>query len=435
MKRIVGIVALAAVATSVTFAELKTSLNVRMGGSVVSHKMMDDSDKNTTKLMDIGSSDFGGDGFTFKASNEYAGVTLNYAPSLQTKESGDNQGKGFWANGNGVELSAWLQPTEWLKFQIGAHKDGIFTAEQMKKDTDDTSWSGAGKYAFLHKPGVITQKSTGYFIDSLVDVGNGGQAYLFADFSFQDVGPGKLTIRPTFVSTGQDFLQKKDKKGSDVAMNTAPGLLALYKIDDLITVNLDFQMPTNKDIAAGLFVSPSVLPDLQLMVGGTFSTNLSSTEDNLGYITKDSTPITITRDTTYFAVDLRARYVAGDFHIANAFNLTGASEDKAVDQKNGSKATGNMEIWDALFLTYKLNDSWTVTGNVQIDAVTGVTNTKGKDATILDLYVTPGIMYTVGKGATITCGVHVNFLDLADGMDDKSNSTTISVPFLFRVKM
>ncbi|MDE6350032.1 MAG: hypothetical protein K2K67_03380 [Treponemataceae bacterium] len=430
MKKIISVAAVAAVAVSATFADLKSSLNVRMGGSIVTNTRYDDSDKNTLKVMDLGSSDFGADGLTFKLSNDYAGVTLNYGASLQTKESGTNQAKSFWSSGNGIELSAWLKPTEWLKFQVGAHKDGIFTAEQVKKDTDDTSWSGAGKYAFLHKPGVITTASTGYFLDSLVDVGNGGQAYLYVDFSFADVGPGTLTFRPTFVSTGVDFLQEKDKETNAAVMKTAPGLLAMYQIADVVKVNVDFQMPTTKDIAFGIYGSPLGLLDgnLQLMAGFTFSTNTSDTTDNLGYTG-------ITRDTSYFAGDLRVRYVAGNFHIANAFNFTGASEDKAVVQKNGSKKTGNAEIWDAVFLTYKLNDNWTITGNVQLDALTGVQGSPDDDASVLDLYVTPGIMYTVGKGATITCGLHLNFLDIADGMDDKSGTTTISVPFVFRVKM
>ena len=425
MKKIVSAVALAAVAAGLATAELNSSLNVRMGGSVFTKTMADAGD--TAKVFDLGSSDFGGDSITFKASNDYAGATLNYSATLQTKEDGSNIAKNYWSKGNGVELSAWLKPADFLKFQIGAHKDGIWTAEQCKKDTDDTSWSGAGKYAFLYKPGVATKNSTGYFLDSMTDVLNGGQAYLYADFSLME---GALSIRPTFVSTGVDFLQKKDKKSDEAVMKTAPGAVVTFK-NDAIKLNVDFQMPTNKDIAAGVYVSPLGLLDnaLQLMVGGTVSTNTSDATDNLGYISKDSTPVTVARDTTFFAVDLRVRYVAGDFHIANAFNFTGASEDDVVTNWNGSKATGDMHIWDAIFLTYKLNDNWTVTGDVQIDVITG---SGADDDAYLDLYVTPGVMYTCGKGATITAGLH---FDVADLSDNTAKTTTISVPFVFRVKM
>ncbi|MDE6706177.1 MAG: DUF2490 domain-containing protein [Treponemataceae bacterium] len=438
MKKIISVAAVAAVAVSAMFADVKTSAQVRMGGNVVKNTRYDDSDKNRTKVLDLGSDDFGADSLKFTLSNDYAGITLNWGPSLQTKESGTNQSTIFFldtGNGKGIEINAWLKPTDWLKFQVGASKDGIFTAEQVKKDTDDTSWSGAGKYAFLHKPGVMTQASSGYFLDSLVDVGNGGQAYLYADFSFADVGPGTLTFRPTLVSTGEDFLKKKDRKDYNAAMGTAPGLLAMYQVKDVVKVNVDFQMPTTKDIAFGIYGSPLGLLDgnLQLMAGFTFSTNTISAEDASHY--KYTTLKNFKVDTSYFAGDLRVRYVAGNFHIANAFNFTGASEDKAVVQKNGSKKTGNSEIWDAVFLTYKLNDNWTITGNVQLDAILGVQGSPDDDASVLDLYVTPGIMYTVGKGATITAGVHLNFLDVADGMDDKSGSTIISVPFVFRVKM
>mgnify|MGYP006916138348 CR=1 FL=1 len=420
MKKIVSAVALAAVAAGLATAELNSSLNVRMGGSVFTKKMADAGD--TTNVLDLGSSDFGCDGLSFKASNDYAGVTLNWGASLQDKQKGGNQATTFWTNnGKGIELSAWLKPADFLKFQIGAHKDGIWTAEQCKKDTDDTSWSGAGKYAFLYKPGVQSKNnSTGYFLDAMTDVLNGGQAYLYADFSLME---GALSIRPTFVSTGVDFLQKKDKESDEAVMKTAPGAVVTFK-NDAIKLNVDFQMPTNKDIAAGVYVSPLGLLDnaLQLMVGGTFSTNTSSATDNLGYTG-------VARDTTFFAVDLRVRYVAGDFHIANAFNFTGASEDDVVVQGSGSAKTGDMHIWDAIFLTYKLNDNWTVTGDVQIDVITG---SGADDDAYLDLYVTPGVMYTCGKGATITAGLH---FDVADLSDNTAKTTTISVPFVFRVKM
>ncbi|MCR4823109.1 MAG: hypothetical protein K5873_09595 [Treponema sp.] len=422
MKKIVSAVALAAVAASFATAELNSSLNVRMGGSLLTKTMADAGD--TMSVLDLGSSDFGGDSITFKASNDYAGVTLNYSVTLQSKETGQNQAKLFWSKGNGAELSAWLKPTDNVKLQVGAHKDGIWTAEQCKKDTDATSWSGAGKYAFLLKPGVSTVVSTGYFLDALTDVGNGGQAYLFADFGLMD---GALTVRPTFVSTGVDWLQATDKASDDAVMKTAPGVLVAYK-NDAVKFNIDFQMPTNKDIAAGIYVSPLGLMDgaLTAMIGGTFSTNLSDAADNLGYKTSD---LTITRDTSYYAFDLRLRYAADAFHIANCFNFTGASEDKSVVQKNGSTVTGNMEIWDAVFLTYQLNDKWTVTGDLQIDAVTGV---GADDDTYLDLYVTPGLMYTCGSGATITGGIHFNILDASDVA---GKTTKVAVPFVLRVKM
>ena len=418
MKKIVSAVALAAVAAGFATAELKSSLNVRMGGSVFTKTKADAGD--TTNVMDLGSGDFGGDSLSFKASNDYAGVTFTWGPSLQDKQKGGNQATTFWANNaKGTELSAWLKPADWLKFQVGAHKDGIWTAEQVKKDTDDTSWSGAGKYAFLYKPGVLSTKSTGFFLDSMTDVLNGGQTYLFADFSFLE---GQLSIRPTFVNTGVDFLQKKDKDSEDAVMKTAPGAVVTFQ-NDAVKVNLDFQMPTNKDIAFGIYGSPLGLLDgaLQAMLGFTLSTNTSDATDNLGYTN-------IARDTTFYAVDLRLRYVAGDFHIANAFNFTGATEDASIaNNTDPSKVTrtGDAHIWDAIFLTYKLSDKWTVTGDVQIDVFTG-------DDTLTDLYITPGLMYTCGKGATITGGVHVKVADLSD-VDAKT--TTIAVPFVFRVKM
>ncbi|MBQ8679012.1 MAG: hypothetical protein IJ530_04540 [Treponema sp.] len=434
MKKIVSAVALAAVAAGLATADVKTSLNVRLGSNVFDKTVAGDkSGKDDT--LTIGDMDAvtGTDALTFKASNDYAGVTLNYNPKLSTTT--DNSAKNFWASGNGVELTGYLNPADWLQLKVGAHKDGIFYAEQVKKDTDDTNWSAAGKYAFLNKLGIQTKASTGYYLDSMTDVQNGGQLFGLADFK-AGVGGGNLLVRLTAVDAydnttskaAVDWLQDTSKAADDAKMYVVPGAMVAFK-NDAVNVNLDFQMPTNKDIAFGIYASPLGLLDGALtgVLGFTFSTNTSDTTDNLGWSG-------ITRDTSFYAVDFRVRYVAGDFHIANAFNFTGSSEDDAVKPANSlSGKTGDLNIWDAIFLTYKLNDNWTITGDVQVNATTGV---GANDDTYLDLYVTPGVMYTAGKGATITTGLYMAFKDVTDSAEGTlDKSTEIALPVIFRVKL
>ena len=513
MKKIVSAVAIAAVVASMATAEVKTSINARLGSNLVQKTSKGEKSgaSDSTKLMDLDGVTTT-DAFTFKASNDFAGITLNYNPSLNGNTA--NTAKNFWANGNGVEYTAFVNPADWLQLKFGAHKDGIFYAEQVKKDTDDTAWSAAGKYAFLNKPGIVTKNSTGYFLDSLTDIANGGQLFGLLDFKASDIGGGNLLVRLTAVNTydgvnttststttysvygfgdgttdakkdtyytldkgtytavtageklnkettyytasktttktavGEyNWFQKKDSSSDDAYMNAAPGLMVAWK-NEAVNVNLDFQMPTSKDIAAGLYVSPLGLADnaLQLMVGGTISKNLSNEDDQLGLYgsftgTDSDGNKTYAAGALFYGVDLRLRYVAGDFHIANAFNLTGATEEGLVKPAGSlSGQTGDMNIWDAIFATYKLNDNVTITGNVQVNATTGVYN-KNKDAndkTWLDLYVTPGVMYTVGKGATITAGLHMSFADLT-GVDSDaaalSTKTTIAVPVITRIKL
>ena len=488
MKKIVSAVALAAVAAGFATAEIKTSINARLGTTLVQKTSKGEKDKatDTTTIGDLDGVTTT-DAFTFKATGDVAGITLNYNPSIK---SSDNVGKDFWKNGNGVEFTGYLNPAEWLQLKFGAHKDGITYAEQAKKDTDDTNWSAAGKYAFLNKPGIVTKNSTGYFIDSLTDIANGGQLFGLADFKFADVGGGNLLLRVTGVDTydtvnttttttytvtdtavtgtvteetvtgtvtakkvetrsvkGQyNWIQKKDAKGDDPVMYVAPGAMIAWK-NDVINVNVDFQMPTSKDIAAGVFVSPLGLADnaLQLTVGATFSKNLSDETDQLGlYGTttgKDSDgKKTYAAGALFYGIDLRVRYVAGDFHIANAFNFTGATEEGLVKPAGSlSGQTGDFNIWDAIFATYKLNDKITITGDVQVNATTGAyINKNNNDTTWLDLYVTPGVMYTVGKGATITAGLHIAVADLTGNDSDckkLSTKTTVAVPIITRIKL
>lgn len=199
----------------------------------------------------------GNDALTFKASNEYAGVTLNYNPMSTVKANDD-----LWKNGNGVEYTAFVNPTPWLQLKLGAHKDGIFYAEQAKNDTDNSNWGSAGRYAFLYKLGVITKNSSGYALDDMTSYQIGATPFLFADFKFDNVGPGNLLLRASFASTGIEWLVTGGFH--DKSVKTAPGLMVAYKIKDLIDVNLDAQMVTNNDLAAGLYVSP-------LMVKGSSS--------------------------------------------------------------------------------------------------------------------------------------------------------------------
>ena len=489
MKKIVSAVALAAVAASLATAEVKTSINARLGTTLF-QKTTAGEKSGATDSTTIGDLDgvTSADAFTFKASGDVAGITLNYNPNIK---SSANVGKDFWVNGNGVEFTGYLNPTDWLQLKFGAHKDGITYAEQVKKDTDDTNWAAAGKFAFLNKLGIVTKNSTGYFIDSLTDIANGGQLFGLMDFKFSDVGGGNLLVRVTGVDTydtatstiyvttnanakedgsGDDktyttkvsvpngqynWFQKKDASADDPVMYVAPGAMIAWK-NDAVNVNVDFQMPTSKDIALAAFVSPLGLADgaLQLVVGGTFAKNLSDETDKLGLygsVTGKKQGATATKqETTYaagaafYGIDLRVRYVAGDFHIANAFNFTGATEEGLVKPAASlSGKAGDFNIWDGIFLTYKLNDAITITGDVQLNATVGDNSTKNADKeyvdmTWLDLYVTPGIMYTIGKGATITTGLHISVADLTGNDSDAATlgtKTTFAIPVITRIKL
>ena len=428
MKKIITAAAIAAMAASFAAAEVKTSINFRMGTNAFNNPDVSSDKVTYGDLGDI----TGTDAFTFKASNDYAGITLNYNPlsarsneDKGTTRDGSNA-KTFWSNGNGVEYTGYMRPAEWLELKGGVHKDGIFYAEQVKKDTDDTNWSAAGKYAFLYKLGATTKNSTGYFMDDMTSYQNGGTPFFWADFKF-DVGGGDFLVRPIVADTGKNWLLTG---GYNNKWAATPGLVVAWNKKDLLNINLDVQSISNNDIAAGLYASPVVLDGLQLTIGGTFSTILDDDKDAVGYKTADGDGV------TFFAFDLRARYVAGDFHISNVFNYTGASEDKAVKQaaSTATARTADSNIWDSLFLTYKLNDKITLTGNVQVQVALNAVAGTDDDATFVDLAVTPGVMYTVGKGAAITAGLYTTFNDLTEAVDD-GRTIGVALPVLFRIKL
>ena len=413
MKKIVSAVALAAVAAGFATADVKTSINFRRGTNVFNNPNVSKSTVQYGQLGDI----TGTDAFTFKASNEYAGITLNVNPTSK------DTGKTLWSAGNGVEYTGYMNLADWLQLKGGVHKDGIFYAEQVKKDTDDTNWSAAGKYAFLYKYGVTTKNSTAYAVDDLTSYQIGGTPFAFADFKF-GVGGGNLLIRGAIANTGKNWLLTGGYENKTMA---TPGLMVAFK-NDVINVNVDVQSISNNDLAAGVFVSPLGLADnaLQLTAGFSLSTVFDGEKSAVGSVKDNKDGV------TFYAIDLGVRYVAGDFHIANRFNFTGATEEGYVKQgaSTASARTGDANIWDSLFLTFKLNDNWTITGNVQAQVAT---KAAGDDA-VIDLSVTPGVMYTVGKGATITAGLYTSIGDVTGKVADDA-VIGIALPVIFRIKL
>lgn len=419
MKKIIGTLLVGAMIGGMSFAELNSSLNVRAGGYIISKPDMSEDAITVGDLDGV----TGTDAFTFKANNEYAGVTLNYNPKLAQPSDG-NAAKSFWSAGNGVELTGYVKPASWLKLQIGAHKDGIFFAEQCKKDWDDTNWSAAGKYAGLYKLGAITKNSTAYFIDSLTDFQNGGQQYGMADMTFGDVGPGTLGIRLTAVDcTGNNWITKKATDDDpDATISVMPGAMLSYTVKDTIKVNFDFQMPTNNDIAFGIFASPLMVKNLSATVGFSLSSVLDKDKTSKG-----------TADVVFSAFDLRVRYAMEKISISNSLNVTFGSEDQKVKSASGlTKAACTAALWDSLFLLYKANDKIWISLDAQIEA--GINAKKdGDDVTPIDLWVTPGVVYNVGKGAAITTGLHFRIKDAGEAVGDSLK--TFEWPIIMRVKM
>ena len=287
----------------------------------------------------------------------------------------------------------------------------------------------------MYKYGVTTKNSTAYGVDDLTSYQIGGTPFFFADFTLADIGGGNMLIRAAVADTGKNWLLTGNYENKSAP---TPGLMVAWK-GEALNINLDVQSVSNNDVAFGLFASPLGLADgaLQLTAGFSMSTAFDGEKASVAKSSqygdkKDGT-------VTFYAVDLGVRYVAGDFHIANRLNFTGATEDYMVTQgaSTATARTGTQNIWDSVFLTYKLNDKITITGNIQPQiAIKSAVQKDGKtdDETIIDLAVTPGIMYTIGKGATITAGFYTTFNDLTSATADEM-TIGVALPVIFRVKM
>ena len=409
MKKIVTAAAIAAMAASFAAAEVTTSLNVRVRPDL--YKVVGTTENGakdaytTTTYADIDG--FGGnkDTLAVKGSTDYAGV----AAEITLLNPGNAKGKT-----GAFEIDNYYGWLNWgaLKFTAGTYDSrytnrGNYTAtEQGILDEEFSKAMG------LSSKSGLTGKGYGWLGDfgNVSQVNGGNNNSFIVDYTFNDIGGGKLLLKGGLVENGtaDSYDSYTDKDGNKFAQSEGYVFEAAWRKDDLVAVDAIFKNPVKDAFGFGLYVTPLMIPNTKnVVIGFTYGTR----EDSIK---------------SAFAVDFRGQY---NFNSAATLAL-GAKYESCEEDKDNADTETAMQI--AAEFSYKVSDlliaaldfgyfNQDIDNNDDVDDDGSqfiVTSLRGK--------------FTAGKNAAITTALRLNkVLNPADGGTDY----TFDIPVVLRVKM
>ena len=409
MKKIVTAAAIAAMAASFAAAEVTTSLNVRVRPDL--YKVVGTTEKGTTDAYttttyaDIDG--FGGnkDTLAVKGSTDYAGV----AAEITLLNPGNAKGKT-----GAFEIDNYYGWLNWgaLKFTAGTYDSrytnrGNYTAtEQGILDEEFSKTMG------LSSKNGLAVKGAGWLADfgNVAQVNGGNNNSFIVDYTFNDIGGGKLLLKGGLVENGtaNSYDSYTDKDGNKFAQSEGYVFEAAWRKDSLVAVDAVFKNPAKDAFGFGLYVTPLMIPNTKnVVIGFTYGTQ----ED----VTKSA-----------FAVDLRGQY---NINSQMTFALGAKYESYEADKSNSDAETA-MQV--AGEFSYKVNDIVTAALDLGYFNQDLDNNDDVDDDNSQFFVASLRGKFTAGKNAAITTALRLNkFLNPADGKTDY----TFDIPVVLRVKM
>lgn len=409
MKKIVTAAAIAAMAASFAAAEVTTSLNVRVRPDL--YKVVGTTEKGdtdaytTTTYADIDG--FGGnkDTLAVKGSTDYAGV----AAEITLLNLGNAKGKT-----GAFEIDNYYGWLNWgaLKFTAGTYDSrytnrGNYTAtEQGILDEEFSKTMG------LSSKNGLSVKGDGWLADfgNVSQVNGGNNNSFIVDYTFNDIGGGKLLLKGGLVENGDsiNYDSYTDKDGNKFTQSEGYVFEAAWRKDSLVAVDAIFKNPAKDAFGFGLYVTPLMIPNTKnVVIGFTYGTY----ED----VIKSA-----------FAVDFRGQY---NFNSAATLALGAKYESYEKDVSNSDTETA-MQV--AAEFSYKVSDLLIAAldfgyFNQDID-----NNDDDDDDNSQFIVTSLRGKFTAGKNAAITTALRLNkVLNPADGKTDY----TFDIPVVLRVKM
>lgn len=409
MKKIVTAAAIAAMAASFAAAEVTTSLNVRVRPDL--YKVVGTTENGTTDAYttttyaDIDG--FGGnkDTLAVKGSTDYAGV----AAEITLLNPGNAKGKT-----GAFEIDNYYGWLNWgaLKFTAGTYDSrytnrGNYTAtEQGILDEEFSKTMG------LSSKNGLSVKGDGWLADfgNVSQVNGGNNNSFIVDYTFNDIGGGKLLLKGGLVENGDsiNYDSYTDKDGNKFTQSEGYVFEAAWRKDDLVAVDAIFKNPAKDAFGFGLYVTPLMIPNTKnVVIGFTYGTY----ED----VIKSA-----------FAVDFRGQY---NFNSAATLALGAKYESYEADADNADTETA-MQI--AAEFSYKVSDLLIAALDFGYFNQDMDNNDKNDDDGTQFIVTSLRGKFSAGKNAAITTALRLNkVLNPGDGKTDY----TFDIPVVLRVKM
>ena len=362
-------------------------------------------------------------GFSYKGSNYFtsSGGNLKYNHGMRK----DCMGVTFTNDAGGIVVDFDVDDSElvqdeyygWLNFglpmgqlQVTAGRWSGRYVNRVLADKGDLDTADFEKY----KPGVING-TTGSDSDNLT-LGNKGKVGVVAAWTLADVIPGALIAKLGLFTS--DWNPDAVTADEDVVVKAGfTGELA-YRIEDLINVNLAVRSIDKKNLSFGLWVSPDMVEDLQLTVGGTVAmvNAYNSSKEKWG-------------DTNVeWGVDLRARYRVTDAFSITTMNNISAGYDSGKD-------SNKLILWNMVNLTGVMADRLSTALTVQ-SVCDGFDSDHKAKCDGFDVTISPSLVIQATERARITTSLRTVFsgVDFTNDWEDVIGGVSFTIPVIFTYK-
>jgi hypothetical protein len=403
MKKIVGAVTLAALASGFAFAEASFNVTYRTGINALYHKL----GSNTTLLDATTSNRTTSDALSFKGKTDFGGIELELDPLVT-------------ADAQSISL---VKYNGWINFGDFMFKSGTWDARAVGRVNKDQGNHEGKFWGELMKPGLAAGLGTAGNGKDISQQSNKKLTNMLA-YTNKDLG---LEVRGAFTENTEDTSYAKAQDDGDnwEFENDLWFAEVGYKIPEFGRVLVNTKT-SYKDQAFGIFVEPALsgLDQLTSLVGFTFEQD-SHEYDSNGDVQKDFA----------LALDLRARYVINDqLSVTGMFNWTGG--DKKV--KDGTDAkTAQFATWAMLNATYKLNDTFVPF----FSAIYTSGGDAGKSAALArkedftaSLRLYGGVEIYNTKSANLITGIVWDANGFIEGNARGTCEKAVTIPVLLRVK-
>ena len=281
----------------------------------------------------------------------------------------------------------------------------------------------------LYKPGVI-KGLAGKDSDNLTEK----KIAMVAAYTNKDSLPGTLLAKFGLVKStyNPDATSATTETGSGEVTDGDATLSAgfvgevMFTVEDTVKLNLAVKNYTKKNLSLGLFVSPLMVENLDLTVGGTFA----MCNDYSKYNSANGTDLEWSNGATEFALDLRARYKLTDavsfttMHNLSSYAYLPSGSDVAKNREYGDNT---LILWDMFNVNYKMDDRITLgcTLNMVFDNFDSDHSFTGADLT-----TSPYIAIQATEKASITTSLRVATKGLRTSVDGNED-VNVTIPVIF----
>lgn len=429
MKKIVAVALATSMVAASAFAEVTVSQNFRFRPNLLKVESIDKKGTKEaytkTTFADLDAYGACSDTLGIAAKTDFAGLKAELTLT-----------SGITKNGNYAEANAENEAVTidnyygWLTWGAFNLTGGVYDSRFTNRGNYTATEEGILDKEFakgLGLSGTLNGDTNTY---GLKDFGNvsqldGGNYLSFlADYTFYDVGGGKLLLKGGLVENAEaaDKATSKNKNTSissspyDVAKNDdgntkyqqSAGYVfeAAWANDDLMKVDFIFKNPINKLYGFGIYVTPMIIPQSKnVVLGFTYGTE---------------------KDTfSAFAIDARAT-----FNLTSEATVALGAKFESL-KPEGKDAERGLQI--AAEGSYKVSDLLTVALDLGYFN-TDLDDNDGKDDGSQKFVVSGRGKFSAGKNAAITTALRYTAVLNAE-KDNGKTTGTFDIPVVLRIKM